>query len=94
MNKKDFLKLISQQRDKKTEEKFSGTLIDYVELVQANPSIAKLAHKRLYDAIVDVGFEEMSSEDPRKRKIFNGDSVKVYDYFKDEFFGMENVIEK
>ena len=94
MNKKDFLKLISQQRDKKTEEKFNGTLIDYVELVQANPSIAKLAHKRLYDAIVDVGFEEMSSEDPRKRKIFNGDSVKVYDYFKDEFFGMENVIQK
>ena len=85
MNKKDFLKLISQQRDKKTEEKFNGTLIDYVELVQANPSIAKLAHKRLYDAIVDVGFEEMSSEDPRKRKIFKGDSVKVYDYFKDEF---------
>ena len=36
----------------------------------------------------------MASEDPRKRKIFNGDSVKVYDYFKDEFFGMENVIEK
>ena len=47
VNKKDFLKLISQQRDKKTEEKFNGTLIDYVELVQANPSIAKLAHKRL-----------------------------------------------
>ena len=62
--------------------------------MQSNPSIAKLAHKRLYDVICDHGFEEMASEDPRKRKIFNGDSVKVYDYFKDEFFGMENVIEK
>ncbi len=94
MNKKDFLKLIKDKRAEKKEEKFEGTLIDYVELVQQDPSIAKLAHKRLYDAIVDHGVEEMSSEDPRKRKIFNGDSVKVYDYFKDEFFGMENVIEK
>ena len=94
MDKKAFLKLIKDQRDQKKEKKFEGTLIDYVELVQENPSIAKLAHRRLYDAIIDHGFDEMSSEDPRKRKIFNGDSVKVYDYFKDEFFGMENVIQK
>ena len=94
MSKKDFLDLIKKQRSQKTEEKFKGTLIDYVELVQSNPSIAKLAHKRLYDVICDHGFEEMASEDPRKRKIFNGDSIKVYDYFKHEFFGMENVIEK
>ena len=77
MNKKDFLKLIKDKRAEKKEEKFEGTLIDYVELVQQNPNIAKLAHKRLYDAIVDQGVEEMSSDDPRKRKIFNGDSVKV-----------------
>ena len=94
MNKKDFLKLIKDKRAEKKEEKFEGTLIDYVELVQQDPSIAKLAHRRLYDAILDHGFEEMSSDDSRKRKIFNGDSVKVYDYFKDEFFGMENVIQK
>ena len=94
MKKKDFLKLIKDKRAEKKEEKFDGTLIDYVELVQQNPEIAKLAHKRLYDAILEHGLEEMSSEDPRKRKIFNGDSVKVYDYFKHEFFGMENVIER
>ena len=63
MDKKDFLKIIKDQRAKKTDKKFEGTLIDYVELVQQNPSIAKLAHKRLYDAIVDHGVDEMSSED-------------------------------
>ena len=94
MSKKDFLELIKKQRSQKKEKKFSGSLIDYVELVQADPSITKLAHKRLYDVICEAGMEEMSSENPRKRKIFNGDSVKVYDYFKEEFFGMENVIEK
>ena len=31
---------------------------------------------------------------PRKLSIFGGDNVKVYDYFKDYFFGMENVISK
>ena len=45
MNKKDFLKLIKDKRAEKKEEKFEGTLIDYVELVQQDPSIAKLAHK-------------------------------------------------
>jgi serine protein kinase len=94
MSKKDFLELIKKQRSQKKEKKFSGSLIDYVELVQADPSITKLAHKRLYDVICAEGMQEMSSENPRKRKIFNGDSIKVYDYFKEEFFGMENVIEK
>ena len=67
MSKQDFLDLIKKQRSRKKEKKFDGSLIDYVELVQANPSIAKLAHKRLYDAIYAHGVEEMSSENPRKR---------------------------
>ena len=94
MSKNKFLNLIEKQRSKKTEKKFEGTLIDYVELVQANPSIAKLAHKRLYDAIMSKGMTSMEDGNPRKRKIFNDDPVKIYDYFKDEFFGMESVIEK
>ena len=94
MKKKDFLGLIEKQRSKKKDEKFNGSLIDYVELVQEDPSIAKLAHRRLYDAIIDHGVEEMPDENERKRKVFNGNSVKIYKYFEKEFFGMENVIEK
>lgn len=94
MSKKKFLNLIENQRSKKKEEKFKGTLIDYVELVQQNPDIAKLAHRRLYDAIISKGFSVMEEDNPRKRKIFNGDNIKVFDYFKDEFFGNERVIEK
>lgn len=94
MKKKDFLGLIEKQRSKKKDAKFNGTLIEYVELVQGNPSIAKLAHRRLYDALIDHGVEEMPDDNERKRKIFNGNSVKIYKYFEKEFFGMENVIEK
>ncbi|HBQ58943.1 MAG TPA: serine protein kinase, partial [Balneolaceae bacterium] len=59
-----------------------------------NPDIAKHAHKRLYDAIRSQGVREISDEDPRKRKIFDNEAVRVYEYFDKEFFGMESVIEK
>ena len=94
MAKNDFLKIIEEQRKEKKEEKFSGTFLEYLEVVKNNPDIVKTAHKRLYDCIVDHGVEVMNDSDPRKLKIFEGENVKVYDYFKSQFFGMENVISK
>jgi len=91
---KAFLDLIKNQRSKSKEKKFKGTFLEYLELIQENPSIVKLAHKRLYDTIVSEGISEMEDEDPRKRKIFDGDNIRIYDYFNKEFFGVENVIEK
>ena len=92
--KKNFLKLIEKQRAKKKREKFSGSFLEYLELVQENPDLCKLSHKRLYDAIVEHGINKMKTSDPRCQKIFEGDSVKIYDYFSEEFFGMERVISK
>jgi len=93
--KKELLKAIQDQRsESKKKEKFSGTLLDYVELVQKNPNIVKSSHRRLYDALVAHGVSNMPDSDDRKKKIFGGDKVKIYDYFKDEFFGMEHVIAK
>ncbi len=93
--KKELLKAIQDQRsESKKKEKFKGNLLDYIELVQQDPSIVKSSHKRLYDALVSHGVSNMPDSDSRKKKIFDGDNVKVYDYFKDEFFGMEHVIMK
>ena len=89
-----FLDLIKSQRVKKKKKKFQGTLLEYLEVVKKDPDVTKLAHKRLYDAIVEYGVTNMPDSDPRKNKIFNGDNVKVYDYFSDEFFGMEKVVGK
>mgnify|MGYP005653982261 FL=1 len=89
-----FLDLINKQRSEKKEEKFEGTFLEYLEKLQDNSDIAKPAHKRLYDAIKNKGVNKMDNEDPRKKKIFNDDNIKIYDYFKDEFFGNERVIEK
>ena len=92
--KTDFLKVIEEQRSKKKKEKFEGTFLEYLELVRENPSIAKLAHKRLCDVIEGHGVSVMKDSDPRKGKLFNGENIKIYDYFKDEFFGTEKVIAK
>jgi len=95
MEKEDnFLDLIKSHRKRKKDKKFQGKFLDYLALVSENPSLVKSAHRRLFDAIVDHGVEVMTSEDPRKSKIFDGDSIKIYDYFKNEFFGMERVIYK
>jgi serine protein kinase len=92
--KKSFLDLIESHRGNKKEEKFDGNFLKYLDLVSADKEIVKSAHKRLHDAVAEHGVEVIASDDPRKRKIFDGDSIKIYDYFKDEFFGMERVIYK
>ena len=89
-----FLDLINKQRNEKKEDKFEGTFLEYLEKLQQDSDIAKPAHKRLYDAIKKHGAEKMDNEDPRKKKIFNDDNIKIYDYFKSQFFGNERVIEK
>jgi serine protein kinase len=94
MSKKDFLSIIKKQRGKKKEKKFDGTLLEYLELVREDPSVVKLAHRRLYDAINEKGCNVVDIDDEGYRGIFNGDKIRVYDYFKEEFFGMEMVINK
>jgi len=94
MKNKRFLNIIENQREKKIDEKFDGTFLDYLEIVNDNPEIAILSHKRLYDSIVSHGLTIMSDSDPRKRKLFDGDGVRVYEYFQNDFFGMDRVLEK
>ena len=93
-NKSQFLDLIKSQRDNKPDTKFEGTFLEYLEVVRENPGVVKHAHKRLNDTVEGFGVSVLPDEDPRKRKIFDGDNIKIYDYFKEEFFGHERVIAK
>ena len=93
-SRQELLDIIEKQRATKKKEKFSGTFLDYLELVSGNPDVVTLAHKRLSDVIESFGVNAISDDDPRKHKVFNGDNIKVYDYFKDEFFGNERVVAK
>jgi serine protein kinase len=91
----EFLKDIQAQRKVGASQKrFSGTFMDYIEHVKKHPDIVKPAHKRLYESVIKYGVSTMPDSDPRKKKIFSNESMKIYDYFKDEFFGMERVVSK
>ena len=84
-NKKtDFLQLIKKQRDSKKEEKFEGTFLEYLDLVAADPDVAKFSHKRLCDVIESHGVSVINDDNPRKNKNYNGDNVKLYEYFAPE----------
>ena len=93
--KKQLLQQIKATREESSKKKkFSGNLMDYIEMVEKDPSIVKSAHKRLHDVIESHGSYVMPDSDSRKFKIFDGEQVKIHKYFESEFFGMENVIEK
>ena len=90
----NFLKIIKSQREEAVKEKWSGTFLEYLEQVQKDPTIIKLAAKRLVDSIESYGADRMEDADPRCRKLFDGDKIKTYGYFKEEFYGHERVIAK
>ena len=94
MQKNKFLEIIKKQRASKKKEKFSGTLLDYLNLVKENPEIVKLSHKRLYESILSQGVKTLDVDSEDYRPIFNGEKLRVYDYFASDFYGMESVTNK
>ncbi|MBZ4663693.1 MAG: prkA [Caloramator sp.] len=91
----DFNQLIKSDREKNSKEKFEGTFLDYLEILKNNPEIAKLSHKRMYDIIVNKGYEVLKPEEnPRVRKIYGNEVIKKYNFFRDEFFGIDKVLMK
>ena len=94
-NKSDkFLKLIGKHQERKKEQKFKGTLAEYLRVVESNNSVVKLAHKRLFDSITAHGVTKMEKSNERCNKLFNGEEMRTYDYFQDKFFGMERSLAK
>lgn len=89
----DFKKLIQEDRETRVKSMWKGTMLEYLELARGNPQLPKLSHKRLYDMLVDRGVTEVDlEENPRLKRIFKGEKVKTYNFFADEFFGMEKTI--
>jgi len=89
-----FLKTIEKHQSKTKDPKFSGTLADYLLLVESDDSLAHLAHRRLYDSIAEKGITRLDKADARCSKLFAGEELRTYDYFQDKFFGMERPLAK
>jgi serine protein kinase len=91
--KENFERLIQEDRATRESQKWKGSFLDYLERVKADPSLPRLAHARMYDNVVRAGVRDISdTKDPALKRLFKDESLKVYKFFEDEFFGIEKVV--
>ncbi len=91
----DFSTLILEDRNENRGEKFKGTFLDYLNVLEENSEGYKLAHRRLYELLTNPGVEEIKTEeDPRLLRIYGKEVIKRYNFFKDDFFGIDECIMK
>lgn len=91
----DFKDIIKKDREASRKETFEGTFLEYLQIIKENPDIIKLAHKRMYDIIVNKGYEILKPEEnPRIKKLYGNETIKKYNFFKNDFFGIDRVIMK
>jgi len=91
----DFASIIEQDRSERQKLEWQGTFLQYLELVKQRPTLADLSHRRMYDMMAAPGVTELDLEaDPRAKRVFGDETVKIYNFFADEFFGMERTLEK
>jgi len=91
---KKFLQNIKKHQETKKIERFNGFLEDYLKLIEKDREIPVLAHKRLYKQIMSHGVTTIDETNTRCNKLFGGETIKIYDYFSSQFFGMERSLLK
>ncbi|WP_062197473.1 PrkA family serine protein kinase [Massilibacterium senegalense] len=77
----NFIEKLQNHRILQNELKWEGTFAEYLALLKKKPSIAQTAHSRIYHMIKDAGIEEK-------------DSKKVYHFFNQEIFGLDDAVER
>jgi serine protein kinase len=88
-----FQRVIKEDRALRASQQWRGTLLDYLDLVKADPTLTKLAHARIYDLVISSGVRDIQqSDDPRTRRLYKDEPIKVFNFFADEFFGIEKTI--
>jgi len=93
MDKPSFEQLIKEDRAARESKRWNGPFLEYLELVREDPTIARLSHSRLYDMIMRPGTRDiLDTDDPQVKRLYKDESLKVYRFFADEFFGIEKTI--
>jgi serine protein kinase len=88
-----FERVIKEDRALRASKQWRGTLLDYLDKVKSDPMGTKLAHARIYDLIIAMGLRDIQeSDDPRTRRLYKDEPIKVFNFFSDEFFGIEKTI--
>ncbi|MBV7271770.1 PrkA family serine protein kinase [Clostridium sp. PL3] len=91
----NFKEMIEKDREIRKRQEFEGTFLQYLQIIKDNPQIVKLSHKRMYDIITSKGYKVLRPEEnPRIKKLYGNEPIKKYNFFKDDFFGIDKVIMK
>ncbi|HLI81144.1 MAG TPA: hypothetical protein VKV03_14250, partial [Candidatus Binataceae bacterium] len=89
----NFEQVIKKDRAARESTRWKGTLLEYLELVKKDPTMTKLSHARIYDMIMSVGVRSVQDgDDPRSKRLHKDEPVKVFNFFADEFFGIEKTV--
>src|SRR5271154_6081350 len=89
----NFERVIKEDRAARESKQWRGTLLEYLEIVKSNPLMTKLSHARIYDMIITQGTRNIhDTDDPRTKRLYKDEPIKVYNFFADEFFGIERTI--
>src|SRR5881392_1842901 len=93
MDRPSFEQLIKEDRAASESKVWRGPFLEYLDVVREDPSIPKLAHARIFDNIMRIGTQDIQeSDDPRVKRLYKDESFKVYNFFRDEFFGIEKTV--
>lgn len=77
----DLLAKVKAHKEKQHKLKWEGTFAEYLELLKLRPHLAQSAHARIYQMIEQSGINEVNGR-------------KVYRFFENELFGIEETIER
>src|SRR5690348_9703808 len=93
MDRPSFEQLIKEDRAARESKLWRGSFLEYLDLVRDDPSLPKLAHARVHDNIMRAGTQDIhESDDQRVKRLYKDESFKVYNFFRDEFFGFEKTV--
>src|SRR5271157_3336751 len=84
MNDTNIFSEIEQYLDKSNTTEWSGTLREYITMVQNNSKLAQLSHARVLDMIENAGVE-FDEKDKNKQN-------PKYSFFKKDLFGVDEAI--
>lgn len=90
----EFRAIIDKDRETREKTSWQGTCLEYLEIVKENPEIAQLSHHRLYEMIRGEGIEEIAvEEDPKLSRLFKNRRLRRFNFFAEEFYGMEDTLQ-
>src|SRR2546426_45328 len=93
MDRPSFEQLIKEDRAARESKVWRGPFLEYLDLVREDPSLPKLSQACILDNIMRGGtVEHQETDAPRVKRLYKDESFKVYNFFRDEFFGIEKTV--